>query len=282
MIASGKGDTLMKTMLRILAVAAVMLICSVPVMASATDSSLTDVQMKKKLILGLDPTFAPMGYTDDNGEIVGFDIDVAREVCLRLGVELVCQPINWEDKEIELNEKNIDCIWNGLSISPERLESMLISVPYMSNAMVLVVRADSGIETKADLEGKKLGLQKGSTADDALAEDRRFKASLGDDNIRYFRSNGDALQALQQGSLDAVLMDLVVAEHYVNTVAGEKLALLEEKLMPEEYGIGFRKNDTALADKVNEILFMLDDDGTLERISEKWFGHDLTTVKYFR
>ena len=282
MIASGKGDTLMKTMLRILAVAAVMLICSVPVMASATDSSLTDVQMKKKLILGLDPTFAPMGYTDDNGEIVGFDIDVAREVCLRLGVELVCQPINWEDKEIELNAKNIDCIWNGLSISPERLESMLISVPYMSNAMVLVVRADSGIETKADLEGKKLGLQKGSTADDALAEDRRFKASLGDDNIRYFRSNGDALQALQQGSLDAVLMDLVVAEHYVNTVAGEELALLEEKLMPEEYGIGFRKNDTALADKVNEILFMLDDDGTLERISEKWFGHDLTTVKYFR
>lgn len=282
MIASGKGDTLMKTMLRILAVAAVLLICSVPVMASATDSSLTDVQMKEKLILGLDPTFAPMGYTDDNGEIVGFDIDVAREVCLRLGVELVCQPINWADKEIELNEKNIDCIWNGLSISPERLESMLISVPYMSNAMVLVVRADSGIETKADLEGRKLGLQKGSTADDALAEDRRFKASLGDDNIQYFSSNGDALQALQQGSLDAVLMDLVVAEHYINTAAGEKLALLEEKLMPEEYGIGFRKNDTALADKVNEILFMLDDEGILERISEKWFGHDLTTVKYFR
>ena len=264
----------MKMILRVLTLAAALMMFCAP--ALATDSSLTDVLMHEKLVLGLDPTFAPMGYTEEDGSIVGFDIDVAAEVCARLGVELVCQPIAWEAKEMELNNKNIDCIWNGMSISPDRMASMLISTPYMKNAMILVVRADSGIETKADLAGKKLGVQGGSTAEEALDEDAEFKASLGD--VLFFDYNSEALMDLRQGGLDAVLMDLVVAEYYITTEQAE-LVCLEETLMPEEYGIGFRKNDQALHDAVDEILFAMKDDGTLAAISEKWFGTDLTTVQ---
>ena len=264
----------MKMILRVLAVAAALMMFCVP--ALATDSSLTDILMHQKLVLGLDPTFAPMGYTEEDGSIVGFDIDVAAEVCARLGVELVCQPIAWEAKELELNNKNIDCIWNGMSISPDRMASMLISTPYMRNAMILVVRTDSGIETKADLAGKKLGVQGGSTAEEALDEDAEFKASLGE--VLFFDYNSEALMDLRQGGLDAVLMDLVVAEYYITTEQAE-LVCLEETLMPEEYGIGFRKNDQALHDAVDEILFDMNDDGTLAAISVTWFGTDLTTVQ---
>lgn len=268
----------MKTMLKVLAVMTALLVCCAPALASAADSSLTDIQMKQKLILGLDPTFAPMGYTDEDGAIVGFDIDVAAEVCARLGkdIELVCQPITWEAKELELNNKNIDCIWNGMSISPDRMESMSISVPYMSNAMILVVRSDSGMTGKADLAGKKLGLQAGSTAEEALDEDVKFKASLGE--VVPFDYNSDALMDLRQGGLDAVLMDLVVAEYYITTEEAE-LICLEETLMPEDYGIGFRKTDLELTEAVNNALFDMVRDGTLEQISKKWFGRDLTTVK---
>ena len=267
-----------RTLMNLLAVAAALLMCCAPVMASATDTSLTDVQMKQKLVLGLDPTFAPMGFVDEEGNIIGFDIDVALEVCARLGVELVCQPIVWDDKEIELNNYTIDCIWNGLSISPDRLASMSISVPYMRNAMILVVRADSGYETKADLAGKKLGFQVGSTAEEALDEDVTLKSSLGE--ICPFNNNKEALTELREGNLDAVLMDLVVADYYITSEQAD-LVRLEETLMPEDYGIAFRKGDEALTQAVNRALFDMVKDHRLAEISEKWFGRDLTTVKDF-
>ena len=265
----------MKTMLKLLAAMMALLLCCAPALAETADDSLAYIQGKGTLVLGLDPTFAPLGFTDENGEIVGFDIDVAAEVCARLGVELVCQPIDWEAKEMELNNKNIDCIWNGMSISEDRLASMSISVPYMRNAMILVVRADSGIATKADLAGKKLGLQGGSTAEEALDADEAFKATLGD--VVPFEFNAIALKDLQQGGLDAVLLDLVVADYYITT---EQAALvrLEETLLPEEYGIGFRKDDAALTAAVNQALFDMVADGTLAQISEKWFGSDITIV----
>ena len=269
----------MKTMVKLVATMMALLMLCMPVMASAADDgSLAKIQAKGTLILGLDPTFAPLGYTEEDGSIVGFDIDVANEVCTRLGVELVCQPIDWSAKEMELNNGNIDCIWNGMSISPDRLATMSISVPYMRNAMILVVRSDSGYAAKADLAGKKLGLQGGSTAEEALDEDEEFKASLGE--VVPFEYNATALMDLEQGGLDAVLMDLVVAEYYIAT-EGVELVCLEETLMPEDYGIGFRKADEALTNAVNEAMFAMVKDGTMEKISEKWFGRDLTTVKDF-
>ena len=124
-----------------------------------------------QLIMGLDDSFPPMGFRGDNNEIVGFDIDLAKEVTKKLNMELVLQPIDWGTKELELNSGKITCIWNGLSVSPERQEAMALSKPYLANKMVIITTADSPINTKADLEGKNVGLQTGSTAVQALEKD---------------------------------------------------------------------------------------------------------------
>ena len=134
------------------------------------DESLQKVLDKGSFVLGLDDSFPPMGYRDENNEIVGFDIDLAREVCARMGVELKIQPISWDAKEQELNSGNIDCIWNGMSIDEERQRVMNLSEPYMKNRMVLVVLGDSGYQSQADLQDKTIGVQNGSTAQKILEE----------------------------------------------------------------------------------------------------------------
>ena len=267
----------MKRLFKLLAALLALALCCAPALAETADDSLTYIQEKGTLVLGLDPYFPPMGFYDEDGGITGFDIDVATEVCARLGVQLVATPISWEAKEMELNNKNIDCIWNGMSISEDRLASMSISVPYMANAMVLVVRADSGIATKADLAGKTLGLQSGSTAEEALDGDEAFKATLG--KVVPFDDNTVALMDLQNGGLDAVLLDLVVADYYMANNVDAKLVRIDETLLPEEYGIGFRKADVALTEAVNQAMFDMVADGTMAAFSERWFGSDLTTVK---
>ena len=143
------------------------------------DASLQYILDKGELILGLDETFPPMGYRDANGDIIGFDIDLATEVCSRLGVKLKLQPINWDSKEMELNGKTIDCIWNGMSITDERINGMDLSTPYIANKQIIIVKSDSGISTKADLAGKTVGAQQGSSAVDAISEEPDVKASFG-------------------------------------------------------------------------------------------------------
>ena len=240
------------------------------------DKSLQAILDKGQLILGLDASFPPMGFVNaDTGEIVGFDIDLAKEVCARLGVELVCQPIDWAAKEMELNAHHIDCIWNGMTITPERLESMSISLPYLKNDQVLVTRTADGYKELADLAGKKLGIQAGSSANDALDAAADFKASLGE--VVPFDENLTALMDLNQGGVDAVLVDVIVANYYM-TVNDYAFTVLDESLAPEEYGIGFRKGDVALKDKVNELLLAMREDGALEKISNDWFGTDITII----
>lgn len=252
------------------------LLCALPAMAETTDDSLQKILDKGQLILGLDASFPPMGFTDpDSGEIVGFDIDLAKEVCQRLGVTLVTQPIDWAAKEMELNDGNIDCIWNGMTITPERLESMSISKPYLENLQVLVVREDAGIQTLADLAGKKLGIQAGSSANDALDAAADFKASLGE--VVPFDENLTALMDLNGKGLDAVLVDSIVANYYI-TINDYAFVILEESLAPEEYGIGFRKADVSLCAKVDELLLAMKADGTVETISTEWFGSDITVI----
>lgn len=240
------------------------------------DSSLQDILNKGTLVLGLDASFPPMGFTDpDSGDIVGFDIDLAREVASRLGVELVCQPIDWYAKEMELNAHHIDVIWNGMTITPQRLADMRISLPYLKNDQVVVVRTADGITNLTGLAGKKLGLQAGSSANDALDAAADFKASLGE--VVPFDENLTALMDLHRGGVDAVLVDVIVANYYM-TVNDYPFLVLDESLAPEEYGIGFRKNDNTFADKVNEILLEMRQDGILEKISDDWFGTDITII----
>ena len=117
------------------------------------------------MIVGLDDTFAPMGFRDSSGNLVGFDVDLAKEVGIRLGVEVRFQPIDWDAKVLELNSGTIDMIWNGLTITESRLEEMLFSIPYIANTQMIMVASDSSINLISDLSDKKLGVQISSAAE---------------------------------------------------------------------------------------------------------------------
>lgn len=242
---------------------------------AAADESWTKIEEKGEFILGLDESFPPMGFRDENGEIVGFDVDVAKEVCSRLGIELKLQPISWDVKEQELDTGKIDCIWNGFTITEERKEAVLFTSPYMNNQQIIVVMEDSEFTALEDLAGKKLGLQSGSSAADALDGAEEFKANLSD--VAEFDDNMTALMDLEKGGVDAVLMDEIVARYYIQT-KDKGYRVLDEALAAEEYGVGFRKADQALMQKFQDTLEEMAADGSLAEISEKWFGKDITTI----
>lgn len=243
--------------------------------AATTDESWAKIKDKGELVLGMDEAFPPMGFRDADGQLVGFDVDLATEVCSRLGIELKLQPIDWKVKEQELNTEKIDCIWNGFTITDERLEAMTFTKPYMKNRQVIVLMEDSPVASLADLEGKKLGYQAGSSAEAALNGAEEFKAGLGE--VITFDDNMKLLMDLEQGGLDAVLMDEIVARY--NIEANDKgFKVLDEALADEEFGIGFRKGEEALMQKVQDTLEEMAADGKLAEISEKWFGKDITVV----
>ena len=178
------------------------------------DASLQYILDKGELILGLDETFPPMGYRDANGDIIGFDIDLATEVCSRLGVKLKLQPINWDSKEMELNGKTIDCIWNGMSITDERINGMDLSTPYIANKQIIIVKSDSGISTKADLAGKTVGAQQGSSAVAAISAEPDVKASFG--SLNEYASNDEAFLDLKAGRIDVLVVDEVYGRYMIS------------------------------------------------------------------
>lgn len=182
------------------------------VKSDAADKSLQKVLDAGKLVLGLDATFKPMGFKNEKNETVGFDIDVAKEVCKRLGVELVTKDIDWTTKEKTLNAGVIDCIWNGMSIDAERAKAMNLSEAYMNNKMVFVVDGASEIAKAADLKGKKVAVQSGSTAQTLLKESEYAK----DIEIVELGTNVECLQQLKLGMIDAAFMDLVVADYEIS------------------------------------------------------------------
>ena len=203
--------------------------------------SVTGCKKQDAFVLGLDDSFPPMGFRNDANEIVGYDIDLAAEACKRLNLELVCQPIDWAAKEQELNTGNIDCIWNGFTMTPERLEALSFTKAYLDNVQVVIVRGDSGYKTLADLAGKSVGLQAGSSAADALYASE-FSGTIKD--VVEFKDNLTALMDLEIGGVDAVVMDMVVGNYNIKT-SGKNFVVLSETLSTEEYGIGFRKGNTS-------------------------------------
>lgn len=243
--------------------------------ATGDDQSLEKVMNNGKLVLGLDPTFKPMGYTDENDKIVGFDIDCAEEVCKRLGIELETRSVSWDTKEQDLNAGTIDCIWNGLSVSDERKQKMLMSEPYMKNEMVFVVGKDSDAKSQSDLYGKNIGVQNGSTAQEILS--KSDAVVNGGATMTELETNVAALQQLDLKMIDAVFMDSVVADYEI-AHSDSGYQKLEDGLESEEYAIGFRLGDNALCDKITETLKEMKKDGKLAEISTKWFGDDKTTI----
>ncbi len=255
---------------------AAMLVLAVAIPAMAEDDSLKKIEEKGTFILGLDDSFEPMGYRDENNEIVGFDIDLAKEVCVRLGVELVLQPISWDAKEMELSSGNIDCIWNGMSDTPERQEAMSLSMDYLNNAMVFLVK-DPAFKSREDLVGKKVGVQSGSYAQELLEgeEFADYYKSLGE--VLGYADYPTAIMDLQNGNIEAVLIDQVVANYKLKDIGDASLFTIDN-LADDFYAIGFRKEDVALRDKVNEVLKAMAKDGKVAEISAKWFGSDISLI----
>lgn len=224
---------------------------------------------KEKLIIGIDDHFAPMGFRDENNEIVGFDIDMARAAAEKMGMEVEFQPIDWSTKESELSSGRIDLIWNGYTITDERKEKVLFTKPYLENAQVLVTLADSPITKIDELAGKQVGVQALSSALDALNEHPISEKV----KLNEYKDNVLALQDLKNGRVDAVVIDKVVIEYYM-TQETDTFKILEEELAPEQYGVGVKKGNEALLDKLQKALDEMNEDGTAAKISEKWFGED--------
>lgn len=239
---------------------------------TSEDESLQYILDKGELVLGLDDSFPPMGFRGENGDIVGFDIDLAREVTDRMGVELRLQPIDWDAKVLDLNSRDIDVIWNGLTITQERKEQITFSKPYIANRQIVIVGADSGIQTKAQLADKTVGLQLGSSAQDAVEAEPDVLESFAE--LSRYQDNVQALLDLEIGRIDAVVVDEILGRYYISQKPGT-FAVADEHFAEEEYGIGFRKGEIAFRDRVDEILDEMVEDGTAAEISRNWFGEDV-------
>jgi len=233
-------------------------------------------------VLGLDQAFPPMGYVDtQTGDIVGFDIDLATEACKRLGIELELQPIDWNNKTAELNNGNVDCLWNGFSKTEEREKEFLLSIPYMKNDQIILVKSGSDYKGLDDLKGKTIGVQTDSSAETALNDNPDFTNSL--KNVVKIDDYSKAVMEIQNGTIDAIAIDEVVARYYLIKNPDAYTILKDEdgedaSLATEDYVIGFRKGDTALKEKIEGALQEMAKDGTMADISEKWFDADITTV----
>ena len=236
------------------------------------DNSLKKVKDAGKLILGLDDTFAPMGFRDENGNIVGFDIDLALEVANRMGVQLEIKPVEWSSSILSLNKGDVDMLWNGVTINEARKQQINFSKPYLNNRLIIVKAvSDNTINSKDDLAGKTLGVQVGSN-DEALTAD---PISSSVKEIRRYDVNVNAFLDLQAGRIDAVIIDEVAAQYYISEKQAPFVVVENNYLTEELYGVGFRKSDGKLLSEVDRILDEMKADGKAAEISQKWFGKDI-------
>ena len=232
----------------------------------------------KTFTVGFDAEFPPYGYRADNGEHVGFDLDLAQEVCTRKGWELVKQPIDWDAKDMELSSGAIDCIWNGFTING-RENDYTWSVPYVDNSQVFVVKSDAGMKAQADLAGKIVGVQKDSSALAALNdEENKENIALRDsfEKLIEYADYNTAFMDLEQGAVNAVAIDIGVAQYQISQRAEGAYVMLSEQLASEQYGIGFLKGNEALRDEVQAVLDEMAKDGTFMKIAEKYSDFGLT------
>jgi polar amino acid transport system substrate-binding protein len=246
-----------------------------PAAANTKSTGFAKLQEQGYVVVGLDDTFVPMGFRDAKGEIVGFDVDLAKEVFKRTGLEVKFQPIDWSMKESELNSGNIDMIWNGYTITAERKEKVAFSEPYIASRQVIVTLADSAINAKADLAGKTVATQSASSSLDAINTEPGLAASFEGGEPVLFATNNEALMDMEAGRTDAVVADEIMIRYYITERGQEKYKILDEDFGADEYGIGIRKEDTELLEKVNKTLDEMKADGSSAAISEKWFGENI-------
>jgi len=243
-----------------------------PIVSMQTPARAADGEDDNTFIVGFDAEFPPYGYKDDNGEYVGFDLDLAQEVCDRNGWTLKKQPIEWNSKDMELNSGSISCIWNGFTMNG-REDDYTWTKPYVDNSQVVVVRKDSGITQLSDLAGKVVAVQADSSAlaaltgEDASEENKALCETFKD--LQQVGDYNSAFMNLESGAVNAICMDIGVANYEIES-RGDKFMMLEDRLSSEEYGIGFKKGNTELRDKVQATLLDMLADGTFDEIAEKW------------
>ena len=259
--------TWMKRMIAISAAAAMAL----PMAACGSKSGDSKSGEKQKFIVGFDAAFPPYGYQDENGEYVGFDLDLAAEVCSRNDWELVKQPIDWDSKDMELNSGTISCIWNGFTMNG-REDEYAWTDPYVDNSQVFVVKSDSGIASFADLVGKSVAVQTDSSAEAALKEDDNKDLLDSFKELVVVADYNTAFMNLDSDAVNAIAMDIGVAKYQMESRDGS-YTILDDVLSAEQYAVGFAKSNTELRDKVQKTLNDMRDDGTFQKIAEKW---DLT------
>lgn len=247
-----------------------LVLCAVLLVLCASCAATPASADKTTFVVGLDDSFPPMGFRDDSNAIVGFDVDLATEVAARMGMEVELKPIDWDAKAMELSSGSIDCLWNGVTITEARQKEMLFSRPYLANQQVVIVLDSSDITDIASLADKNIGLQKGSSALDALNK-HEIASQV---TINEYADNVTALTDLTIGRVDAVLLDEVVARYYETKEVGT-YKVLDESFAAEEYGIGFALDNTQMLEKVQKAFDEMIADGTTAKISEKWFGKDI-------
>lgn len=225
-----------------------------------------------KIIVGLDDSFPPMGFRDENNEIVGFDIDLAKAAAEQMGVEVEFQPIDWDSKELEIESGKIDLIWNGFSINDERLNTFEFTKPYLDNRQIIIVPDSSEIKVKADLAGKNVGIQDGSSAVEAVEKDDIHTQFA---SMPTYATNVLAFEDLKIGRVDAVVADEVVAKYYISENPDAKLVALDDNFGSEQYGIAAKKGNTELINNLQAALDELNSNGKSAEISKKWFGDDI-------
>ena len=221
-------------------------------------------------VVGFEPTLAPFGYKDANGNYTGFDLDLAKEVCKRNNWTFKAQPTEWDAKDKELNSGSIDCFWNGFTIDG-RENDYTWSNPYLENKQVFVVKSNSSINNVSDLSGKTVETQKNSTMVDALnGNNKTIKDKFA--NLTEVADFDIAFKDLKSGSCDAVAMDSGVAEYNIknSNASADDFKILNETIKTEKYGVGFKKGNDALKDKVQTTLDEMFKDGTVAKIAEKY------------
>ena len=232
---------------------------------------------RTQFIVGFDAEYPPYGYMDENGEYVGFDLDLAQEVCDRNGWELVKQPIDWNSKDMELNSGSIDCIWNGFTMTG-REDEYTFSDPYVDNSIVFVVLTDSDIQTKDDLAGKVVVTQAGSSALTALTNeednDENLALAASFASLEQVADYNTAFMELESGLVDAIAVDIGVAQYQL-TSRGDTFRQLEEPLSTEQYAIGFKLGNTELRDQVQATLNEMVEDGTFDEIVANYSDYNL-------
>jgi len=252
-----------------------MLVLAVTALAGCGSNS-AQKEESKKIVVGLDDSFPPMGFKDEKNEIVGFDIDLAKEVAKRLGREVEFKAIDWNSKEAELKSGRVDILWNGLDITDKRKENMLFSEPYMDNRQIVFVAKNGKLSVagEADLAGKTIGTQSGGTTEEYFENKPELKSSMKE--VKYYPDYINAFMDLENGRLDAVVGDEIIGRYYISKHPDEIQAIDTVIGTVSQFGIAFRKDDQKLRDEVQKVFDEMKADGTVAKISEKWFAKDIT------